>query len=257
MFMFLGCGRKPSLQGELPHFLVTGPLGQPSSAISSCLSNCWSHYFKDRHLLNLVNYHTDDSNRNFCLGFAEERTGLVPGSLSGWFWTVWFIYQQVKSVSVLFCVGFRQQSVEDVEENRLHSSAWCCRAGVVAPPGEVLLQRHHLPPALLRRRPLLSLQAQMLRNLQLQIIALLDQCCCRETREQLIPLGIIPAKVCRNASSGQTSVQIIHKTLTFHPLWVALVGGGGFRGLTPHRCRICSSCEFCVRCRWPTGTTIE
>lgn len=106
------------------------------------------------------------------------------------------------------------------------------------PPGEVLLQRHHLPPALLRRRPLPSLHAQMLLNLQLQIIALLDQCCCRETREQLIPLGIIPAKVCRNASSGQTSVQIIHKTLTFHPLWVALVAG--FRGLTQHHCRICS-----------------
>lgn len=103
MFMFLGCGRKPSLQGELLHFLVTGPLGQPSSTISSCLSNCWNHYFKDRHLLNLVNYHSDDSNWNICLRVAEDGTGLVPGGLSGWFWTVWFIYQQVKSVSGRLC----------------------------------------------------------------------------------------------------------------------------------------------------------
>lgn len=55
-------------------------------------------------------------------------------------------------------------------------------------PGEVLLQRHHLPPALLSRGPLPSLHTQMLFNLQLQIIALLDQCLCRcscrETRKQ-------------------------------------------------------------------------
>lgn len=41
-------------------------------------------------------------------------------------------------------------------------------------PGEVLLQRHHLPPAPLRRPPLPSLHAQMFFHLQLQIIALLD-----------------------------------------------------------------------------------
>lgn len=99
------------------------------------------------------------------------------------------------------------------------------------PPGEVLLQRHHLPPALLRRRPLPSPHAQMLLHLQLQIIALLDQCSCRETRKQLIPLGIItPGMVCRDASSAQSSVLMTHRTLTSHPLWVALV-----RSLTLHQ----------------------
>lgn len=56
-------------------------------------------------------------------------------------------------------------------------------------PGEVLLQRHHLPPARLRRRPLPPLHTQMLFDLQLQITALLDQrrcrCSCRETRTHL------------------------------------------------------------------------
>lgn len=55
-------------------------------------------------------------------------------------------------------------------------------------PGEVLLQRHHLLPALLSRSPLPSLHTQMLFNLQQQIISLLDQCLgrcsCRETRKQ-------------------------------------------------------------------------
>lgn len=54
-------------------------------------------------------------------------------------------------------------------------------------PGEVLLQRHHLLSAPLRRCPLLSLHTQMLFDLRLQIIALLDQCrrCrCRQTRQQ-------------------------------------------------------------------------
>lgn len=48
-------------------------------------------------------------------------------------------------------------------------------------PGEVLLQCHHLPPTLLRLRPLPSLHAQMLFVLQLGII-IMDQCWWRSCR---------------------------------------------------------------------------
>lgn len=71
-------------------------------------------------------------------------------------------------------------------------------------PGEVLLQRHHLPPAPQRRRPLPSLRTQMSFDLRLQISALLDRCrrcSCRQRQQfsQLIPLVGIPVKVCGDA----------------------------------------------------------
>lgn len=53
-------------------------------------------------------------------------------------------------------------------------------------PGEVLLQRHHLPRAPHRRRPLPSLHTQMSLDLQLQVSALLDQrrrCSCRQRQQ--------------------------------------------------------------------------
>lgn len=102
---------------------------------------------------------------------------------SGWFWTVGFIYERVESV-VLCRVQNKNMWKMWKEMDRVPAPGAGLRPGL---PGEVLLQRHHLLPALLRRRPLPSLHTQMLFNLQLQIMALLDQCrcrcSCRETRK--------------------------------------------------------------------------
>lgn len=114
---------------------------------------------------------------------------------SGWFWIVWPIYEWVESVagrSVAVLCWARIKSMWKTLKIDVYSS-WKRRGSSrlvgLSPglPGEVLLQRHHLLSAPLRRCPLLSLHTQMLFDLQLQIIALLDQCrrCrCRQKRQQ-------------------------------------------------------------------------
>lgn len=108
-------------------------------------------------------------------------------------------------------------------------------------PGEVLLQRHHLLPALLRRRPLPSLlftpRCCLTSSCRLLLswigVVVVVAAGRQENSVLLIPLGITPEKVCRDTTSAQRLFfvllgwKITHKTLTFHPLWVALERSSG------------------------------
>lgn len=147
---------------------------------------------------------------------------------SGWFWIVWSIYEWVESVAgrpCSFVLGSYKKYVEDaknrclqqLETPRFLSSAAALLGLSPGLPGEVLLQRHHLLSAPLRRCPLLSLHTQMLCDLQLRIIALLDQCrrCrCRQTRQQftLNPTGYNPSEGLQRHIASVQSFSLLNWT---------------------------------------------